>query len=141
MSSYCQLVNIFQKKNIAFQIFLHNFNFLSYIYTIISKKRSIMIAKPSIYVIKLKRNLLPLLFLGFTFCLLIFSKSNLPAIKSRTIPLGKFCSTITFPFFCGNRIINAHQCGYFSRSFLKPLHETYFQRFWRRFFCFYYGYD
>lgn len=83
-----------------------------------------MIAKQNIYVIKLKRNLLPLLFLGFTFCLLIFSKSNLPAIKSRIITLGKFCCAIPFSFFCGNRIINAHQCGYAFRSLLKPLHEA-----------------
>ncbi len=135
------LLTFSRKRILLFKFFFITLIFLSYIYTIISKKRSIMIAKPSIYVIKLKRNLLPLLFLGFTFCLLIFSKSNLPAIKSRTIPLGKFCSTITFPFFCGNRVINAHQCCYFSRSLLKSLHETYFQRFWRRCFCFCYGND
>ena len=38
--------------------------------------------KANFYVIKLKRNIIPLIFLGFTFCLLIFSKTNLPAVKS-----------------------------------------------------------
>ena len=56
--------------------------------------------KPSFYVVKLKRNILPLIFLAFTMCLLIFSKSNLPAVKSRSNSLGYFCCTFAFSFFC-----------------------------------------
>lgn len=64
-----------------------------------------MITKPSIYVIKLKRNLLPILFLGFTFCLLIFSKSNLPAVKSG---LSLWASSVVpslFPFFVATELL------------------------------------
>ena len=41
-----------------------------------------MTLKPNFYVVKIKRNFFPILFLCFTFCLLIFSKTNLPAVKS-----------------------------------------------------------
>ncbi len=64
-----------------------------------------MIAKPSIYVIKLKRNLLPMLFLGFTFCLLIFSKSNLPAVKSGLQLWASSVVPSLFPFFVATELL------------------------------------
>lgn len=64
-----------------------------------------MIAKPSIYVIKLKRNLLPMLFLAFTFCLLIFSKSNLPAVKSGLQLWATSVIPSLFPFFVATELL------------------------------------
>ena len=64
-----------------------------------------MIAKINIYTIKLKRNLLPLLFLGFTFCLLIFSKSNLPAVKSGLALWANSVIPSLFPFFVATELL------------------------------------
>lgn len=64
-----------------------------------------MIAKTHIYTIKLKRNLLPLLFLGFTFCLLIFSKSNLPAVKSGLALWANSVVPSLFPFFVATELL------------------------------------
>lgn len=64
-----------------------------------------MLAKPSIYVIKLKRNFLPMLFLGFTFCLLIFSKSNLPAVKSGLLLWANSVIPSLFPFFVATELL------------------------------------
>ncbi len=64
-----------------------------------------MIAKTNIYTIKLKRNLLPLLFLGFTFCLLIFSKSNLPAVKSGLALWANSVVPSLFPFFVATELL------------------------------------
>lgn len=64
-----------------------------------------MIAKPSIYVIKLKRNLLPMLFLGFTLGLLIFSQSNLPAVKSGLLLWANSVVPSLFPFFVATELL------------------------------------
>lgn len=64
-----------------------------------------MLVKPSIYVIKLKRNFLPMLFLGFTFCLLIFSKSNLPAVKSGLLLWANSVVPSLFPFFVATELL------------------------------------
>ena len=64
-----------------------------------------MIAKPSIYVIKLKRNFLPIMFLGFTLCLLIFSNSNLPAVKSGLSLWANSVVPSLFPFFVATELL------------------------------------
>ncbi len=62
-------------------------------------------AKTNIYVIKLKRNLLPLFFFGFTFCLLIFSQSNLPAVKSGLSLWANSVVPSLFPFFVATELL------------------------------------
>ncbi len=62
-------------------------------------------AKTNFYVIKLKRNLLPILFLSFTFCLLIFSKSNLPAVKSGLSLWANSVVPSLFPFFVATELL------------------------------------
>ena len=64
-----------------------------------------MLSKPHIYAIKLKQNLLPLLFLTFTFCLLIFSKSNLPAVKSGLALWANSVIPSLFPFFVATELL------------------------------------
>ena len=84
-----------------------------------------MLSKPGIYVIKLKRNLLPLLFLGFTFCLLIFSKSNLPAIKSSLVLWSNSVVPSLFPFFVATELLMHTNIitllGHLLNRFMKPL--------------------
>lgn len=64
-----------------------------------------MIAKANFYVVKLKRNILSLLFLGFTFSLLIFSKSNLPAVKSGLALWANSVVPSLFPFFVATELL------------------------------------
>lgn len=84
-----------------------------------------MIAKPSIYVIKLKRNLLPILFLCFTLCLLIFSKSNLPAIKSGLSLWANSVVPSLFPFFVATELLMHTNMitllGNLLNKYMKPL--------------------
>lgn len=64
-----------------------------------------MILRHNFYVVKLKRNFLPLLFLCFTFCLLIFSKSNLPAVKSGLLLWANSVVPSLFPFFVATELL------------------------------------
>lgn len=84
-----------------------------------------MILKNNFYVIKLKRNLLPLLFLGFTFCLLIFSKSNLPAVKSGLSLWANSVVPSLFPFFVATELLMHTNVitlfGNLLNRFMKPL--------------------
>lgn len=84
-----------------------------------------MISNPGIYVIKLKRNLLPLLFLGFTFCLLIFSKSNLPAVKSSLALWANSVVPSLFPFFVATELLMHTNIitlfGRLCNRFMKPI--------------------
>lgn len=84
-----------------------------------------MVAKSSIYVIKLKRNLLPMLFLAFTFCLLIFSKSNLPAVKSGLALWVNSVVPSLFPFFVATELLMHTNIitllGHLLNRFMKPL--------------------
>lgn len=75
--------------------------------------------KQNFYVIKLKRNFFPLLFLSFTFCLLIFSKTNLPAVKARATTMGKLHNTIIVPIFRSYRIANAHKFNHANWKYIK----------------------
>lgn len=84
-----------------------------------------MILKNNFYVIRLKRNLLPLLFLGFTFCLLIFSKSNLPAVKSGLSLWANSVVPSLFPFFVATELLMHTNVitlfGNLLNRFMKPL--------------------
>ncbi len=62
-------------------------------------------SKPNFYVIKLKRNFLPLTFVLFTFCLLIFSSSNLPSIKNGLMLWANSVVPSLFPFFVATELL------------------------------------
>ncbi len=98
-----------------------------------------MISKTNFYVIKLKRNLLAFLFLGFTFCLLIFSKSNLPAVKSGLNLWANSVIPSLFPFFVATELLMHTNIvtiiGNILNRFMKPI----FNIRGERCFCFYYG--
>ena len=81
--------------------------------------------KANFYVIKVKRNIIPLIFLCFTFCLLIFSNTNLPAVKSGLTLWATSVVPSLFPFFVATealsqtRIINI--LGSIFNKYMKPL--------------------
>lgn len=84
-----------------------------------------MILRNNFYVIRLKRNLLSILFLGFTFCLLIFSKSNLPSVKSGLSLWANSVIPSLFPFFVATELLMHTNVitllGNLLNGFMKPL--------------------
>lgn len=84
-----------------------------------------MFIKQNFYVIKLKRNILPLIFVIFTLCLLLFSKSNLPAIKSGLLLWANSVVPSLFPFFVATELLMhtnvISQLGILLNRFMKPL--------------------
>ena len=81
--------------------------------------------KPSFYVFKLKRNILPLIFLTFTLCLVIFSGSNLQAVKSGLTLWANSVVPSLFPFFVATEILMntniINVLGKLLNSYMKPL--------------------
>ena len=84
-----------------------------------------MILKHNFYVVKLKRNFLPLIFLIFTFSLLLFSKSNLPAVKSGLALWANSVIPSIFPFFVATELLMhtniITQLGNILNRYMKPL--------------------
>ena len=84
-----------------------------------------MTLKPNFYVVKIKRNFFPILFLCFTFCLLIFSKTNLPAVKSGLSLWANSVVPSLFPFFVATELLMHTNIvsilGNIFNNFMKPL--------------------
>ena len=84
-----------------------------------------MILKNNFYVIKLKRNIFSLVFLTFTFGLLIFSSTNLSAVKSGLSLWANSVIPSLFPFFIATELLMhtniVHQLGFILNKFMKPL--------------------
>lgn len=78
-----------------------------------------------IYVIKIKKNIIPILILLFTICLVIFSSSNLVAAKSGLILWGTSVVPSLFPFFVATELLSntniPHFLGKLFNIFMKPL--------------------
>ena len=85
-----------------------------------------MLTKPGIYVVKLRRNLLPISFLVFTFCLLIFSKSNLPAVKSGLLLWANSVVPSLFPFFVATELLMHTNMVTILGSILNPFMKPFF---------------
>ena len=84
-----------------------------------------MILKHNFYVVKLRKNFFALLFLIFTFCLLIFSKSNLPAIKSGLTLWANSVVPSLFPFFVATELLMhtnvVNYLGILLNKYMKPI--------------------
>lgn len=82
-------------------------------------------SRANFYVIKLKNNIIPLIFLCFTLCLLLFSNSNLPAIKSGLNLWATSVVPSLFPFFVATELLMhtniVYQLGNFLNKYMKPL--------------------
>lgn len=86
---------------------------------------SARLKRNNFFVIKLHKLFLPCLFLVFTFCLLIFSKSNLPAVKDG---LNLWVNSVVpslFPFFVATELLMhtniTHYFGLLFKNIMKPL--------------------
>lgn len=83
------------------------------------------LGKTAFYVVKLKRNILPIIFLCFTFCLLLFSKSNLPAVKSGLNLWATSVVPSLFPFFVSTELLMhtniVTHLGNLLNKYMKPL--------------------
>ena len=81
--------------------------------------------KPNFYVLRIKRNILPIIFLCFTMCLLIFSKSNLPAVKSGLTLWATSVVPSLFPFFVSTELLMhtniVNIFGNILNKYMKPL--------------------
>ena len=84
-----------------------------------------MILKPSFYVLKIKRNILSLIFICFTLCLLAFSNTNLPAIKNSLSLWATSVVPALFPFFVATELLMhtnvVNILGNFLNRFMKPI--------------------
>ena len=81
--------------------------------------------KPNFYVVKLKKNLLPAIFLLFTCGLIVFSNSNLPAVKSGLKLWATSVVPSLFPFFVATELLMhtrlVSQIGNVLNSYMKPI--------------------
>ena len=77
------------------------------------------------YILKIKRNIIPMLFLAFTIGLLIFSKSNLPAVKNGLQLFATSVIPSLFPFFVATELLMhtniVNHIGNLFNNFMKPL--------------------
>ena len=84
-----------------------------------------MILKPNFYVIKIKRNFFPLMFICFTFCLVLFSQNNLPAVKSGLALWANSVIPSIFPFFVSTELLMhtniISQLGRLFTPIMKPI--------------------
>ena len=84
-----------------------------------------MISKCNFYVVRLKRNFLALLFLGFTICLLLFSNNNLVAVKNGLTLWANSVVPSLFPFFVATELLShtniVNYFGILLNNIMKPL--------------------
>lgn len=84
-----------------------------------------MLSRANFYVIKLKRNFFAILFLSFTLCILIFSQTNLAAVKSGLSLWATSVVPALFPFFVSTELLMHTNIikilGSFLNVFMKPL--------------------
>ena len=84
-----------------------------------------MFSKSHFYIIKIKRNILTLIFLAFAGSLLLFSSSNLPAIKKGLSLWANSVVPSLFPFFVATDLLIhtnfVNILGRFLNKLMKPL--------------------
>lgn len=84
-----------------------------------------MFSKCHFYILKIKRNILALIFLAFATCLLLFSSSNLPAIKKGLSLWANSVVPSLFPFFVATELLMntnfVNILGGFLNKIMKPL--------------------
>ena len=84
-----------------------------------------MVLKQNFYVVKIKRNFIAIIFLSFTLGLLIFSRTNLPAVKSGLALWANSVVPSLFPFFVATELLMhtniIQQLGILLNRFMKPI--------------------
>ncbi len=81
--------------------------------------------KNHIYILKIKQLILPFIFIIFTGCLIIFSNTNLIAVKSGLVLWANSIVPSLFPFFVATELLShtnfAYYLGRILNRFMKPL--------------------
>lgn len=85
-----------------------------------------MISKPNFYVVKIKRNFFSLIFIGFTASLLLFSSSNLPAVKNGLALWANSVVPSLFPFFVATELLMHTNIIYQLGNLLNNFMQTFF---------------
>lgn len=84
-----------------------------------------ILIKSNFIVLKLKRSFFPIIFLGFTGGLLLFSKSNLPAVKAGLKLWANSVVPSLFPFFVATELLIhtnlISQLGIILNKYMKPI--------------------
>lgn len=84
-----------------------------------------MLLKHNFFILKLKRNYISIIFLLFTISILIFSNSNLSAVKSGINLWATSVVPSLFPFFVATELLMhtniIYQIGYLLNGLMKPL--------------------
>ena len=84
-----------------------------------------MILRNNFYILKLKRNFISIILLFLTFGLLIFSNSNLIAVKSGLMLFATSVVPSLFPFFVATELLMhtniVNQIGFILNKFMKPI--------------------
>ena len=80
----------------------------------------------NIFVINLKRYFLPLIFLTFTICLVVFSSSNLYAAKSGLTLWATSVVPSLFPFFVATELLSQTNIPYILGRILNPIMKPFF---------------
>lgn len=82
-------------------------------------------AKSNVFVVKLRKNIIPIIILAFTLCLLIFSESNLPAVKNGLLLFANSVIPSLLPFFIATEMLMhtniVNILGYLLNPIMKPL--------------------
>ncbi len=83
-----------------------------------------MLSNSHFFVVKIKRNFFAVVFLVFAFCLLVFSKNNLPAVRNGLTLWATSVVPSLFPFFVATELLMrtniVNFLGRFFNRFMKP---------------------
>lgn len=84
-----------------------------------------MFSKSHFYIIKIKQNFIALIVVSFCFCLLLFSKTNLPAVKKGLTLWANSVVPSLFPFFVATELLMntniINILGKFFNKIMKPI--------------------
>ena len=89
-------------------------------------KKNIKTSRFRFLIISLKRNILPMIFLLFTICLIVFSNKNLLAAKSGLILWANNVVPSLFPFFVATELLNYTNIIDLLEKFLTPIMKPLF---------------
>lgn len=85
-----------------------------------------IVNKPKFIFINLKKNILPIIFLVFTICLVVFSKENLSATKKGLMLWANNVVPSLFPFFIATELLGFTNIIFKMEKFLTPIMKPLF---------------
>lgn len=101
------------------------FNFIQYILLRCINLKTTSISRFNFYIIKLRKCIIPFIFLSFTICLILFSNSNLSSAKSGLQLWANSVVPSLFPFFVATELLShtniVNVLGKLLNKIMKPL--------------------